>query len=442
MHPVIGPEQEQTKPMNIIERGWEFVERLQELVGRSEWKWRHCPRCGSTHTNLHGSYLRRPWCFDGRKEVRVRRHYCHECKRTYSETIANLTTRSWYAREVHRCAIDHWQHLGTSFRRTAEVLRSWLGRQERYELWQPLFKRGTGEHCYLSASTVHRWLDRAGKEAERSVKGQLKGIVSSEVVGTDGLWVRLRGGTKRVALMLVDSVTGVIWPPVVALGEESEKAWQSLFERGKQAGLELEMLRAVTSDGARGLLSYLNHELTWVQQQRCVWHMWRNLGKGIREAAAQAASGPKGAAAEPEQKRVRRELSGLIREVLDAVSFADAEQALSALGLHPLGAKLAQHLDREFDQLLAHLVDYYKDLQRVAPEWCWRDFRQRLSRGRNHGSDARLERAMLVWAIYHNFTPAQWRSERKRHYRHPGLSPLEVAGVPPGKISYLDALGV
>ena len=36
----------------------------------------------------------------------------------------------------------------------------------------------------------------------------------------DGLWVRLRGGTKRVTLMLVDSVSGVIWPPVVAFGEE------------------------------------------------------------------------------------------------------------------------------------------------------------------------------------------------------------------------------
>jgi hypothetical protein len=53
-----------------------------------------------------------------------------------------------------------------------------------------------------------------------------------------------------------------------------------------------------------------------------------------------------------------------------------------------------------------------------------------------------LERAALVWAIYHNFEPAQWRSERKRHYRHPGQSPLQVAGAPPGAITYLDALGV
>ena len=78
----------------------------------------------------------------------------------------------------------------------------------------------------------------------------------------------------------------------------------------------------------------------------------------------------------------------------------------------------------------------------MTPEWYWRDFRLRLSRGRNHRSDQRLERAALVWAIYHNFEPAQWRSERKRHYRHPGQSALEVAGAPPGQVSYLDALGV
>ncbi len=99
---------------------------------------------------------------------------------------------------------------------------------------------------------------------------------------------------------------------------------------------------------------------------------------------------------------------------------------------------LSEHLDA----LLVYLLAYNRGLIRVAPEWVWRDFRLRVSRGRNHGSDVRLERASLVWAIYHNFTPAQWRSERKRHYRWPGQSPLEVAGASPGQISYLDALGV
>ena len=79
---------------------------------------------------------------------------------------------------------------------------------------------------------------------------------------------------------------------------------------------------------------------------------------------------------------------------------------------------------------------------RVSPEWWWRDFRLRLSHGRNHRSTARLERAAHLWALAHNFEPAQWRSERKRTYRRRGRSPLALAGVPPGDVSYLDALAV
>jgi hypothetical protein len=135
-------------------------------------------------------------------------------------------------------------------------------------------------------------------------------------------------------------------------------------------------------------------------------------------------------------------LGRLIHQIIDAQSYAQAEAALAALSGHPLGASLAKLLNEQLDRVLVHLLDYYRGLQRVTPEWCWRDFRLRLSRGRNHRSEQRLERAALLWAIYHNFEPAQWRSERKRHYRYPGQSPLHVAGVPPGPVSYLDALGV
>ena len=65
-----------------------------------------------------------------------------------------------------------------------------------------------------------------------------------------------------------------------------------------------------------------------------------------------------------------------------------------------------------------------------------------LGHGRNHGAPARLERAALRWAIYRNFTPAQERRERQRHYHSAGLSPLARAGVPPGAVSYLDALAI
>ena len=95
--------------------------------------------------------------------------------------------------------------------------------------------------------------------------------------------------------------------------------------------------------------------------------------------------------------------------------------------------------------------------ERIAPEWLWRGYRLRLSHGRNlcpsllsthryseerraDGSEQRLGRAALLGSIYHNFTPAQRRKERKRKYKHPGKSPLEVATGAPITVSYLDEL--
>lgn len=429
--------------MNIIERGKAFVQFLRELASRSVWDWRRCPRCGSSFTCRYGTYLRHPWLLEGRCALRVQRHWCHPCAGTYSETSALLVRGSWYARAVHRCAIDHWQHTGSSLRRTAEWLRSWLGKQERWQIWSPLDKgAGVGERCYLTASTVQRWLDRAGREAEKTVAGQLEGIVSSQVVGSDGLWARLRGGTKRVVLLVTDSISGVIWPPVVAMGEETEAAWQALFQRAQEAGLALSRLRGVTSDGAQGLLAYLRRGLSWVQQQRCVWHLWRNLAGEMAQAVTRAAEGLTGEGAAEVRRQVRQELTALIHGVIDAVSYEAGEKALVMLQTSPWGAGIGQILNEQLDRVLVHLVGYYRGLARVTPEWCWRDFRLRLSRGRNQGSDVRLERAALVWAIYRNFTPAQWRCERKRQYRYPGQSPLQVAGASPGEVSYLDALGV
>lgn len=390
-----------------------------------------------------GFYTRRPWFLSGRQAVKVQRHRCNQCKKSYSETSPWLKSGSWYAREVHRSAIDHWQHGGTSLRRTAEFLRSWLGKQERYLLWRPLDEAPSeAERCHLCASTVHRWLDRAGGQAEASVDGQLCGIVETVAAGTDGLWARLRGGGKRVVLLLTDSVTGLVFPPVVAKGEESAKAWQQLFARAQDAGLDIRQLRGVTSDGAKGLLSYLRKGMVWVQHQRCVWHLWRNLRRPIAQAAQAASEGLQEKMAKQRRKDVRKQLAQLIRHVIDALDYDQAEQALERLRQHPFGAEIAQTLNVNLDRFLVYSLDYYQGLMRVNPEWCWRDFRLRLSHGRNHGSEQRLQRATLLWAIYHNFTPAQERIERKRHYRHPGLSPLAVAGFPHPNISYLDALEV
>lgn len=429
--------------MNIITQAQHFWQTLNNLANKTAWDWRHCPHCGTTITSKHGFYTRRPWFFDGRKRVRVQRHRCSLCRRTYSEQSALLVRGGWYARELRRYAIDQWQYNGSSVRRIAEAMRSWLGKQERWHLWRPLDPNPSEkEKCYLGASSIQRWLDKAGEKAEKTVPGQLDMIKSSGQVGTDGLWAKLRGGVKRVVLILVDNVTGIVWPPVVVKGEESGKEWGKLFARAEKAGLDPNELRGICSDGVKGLLGYMRSSLAWVNHQTCVWHLWRSLRGEITARVNESTAGLAGEALAVTRRRVRKEIEGLLRGVIDAKSEKNALGALAKLKKHPLGKNLAKEVEGRLEHLLVHLLEYNKGLVRVGPEWYWRDFRLRLGRGRNQCSDERLERAALVWAIYRNFTPAQRRSERKRKYRYPGMSPLEVAGYPPEKISYLDALAV
>jgi transposase-like protein len=420
--------------MNIIDRARLFAQLLQRLAQRSSWDWHRCPHCGSTDTIKHGSYYRHPWTFAGRRDVQVQRHRCRRCHRTYSETSPSLVRYSWYGRDVHRMAVDLWVHGRSSLRRSAEFWRSWIGKQERWLLWCPWAADQEAARCRLNASTVCRWLDRAGEKAQQSLPEQWSGVASSGQYGVDGLWARLRQQSKRVVLTLVDTVTGVVWTTLVTAGEESAASWAQLFERARAAGLSWELLSGVVSDGAVGLLSFLREQVEGVHHQRCVWHAWRSLAAEIRAAPRELA--------QESQAQLREELKRLLHAIFDAASYAAAEEALAQLQAHPCGTGLAQWVNEQLDRLLYPLLPDHAGLSRIAPEWLWRDFRLRLSRGRNHGSEQRLERAALLWMVYHNLTPAQWRSERKRKYKHPGESPLQVAGQVLGQISYLDALEV
>ena len=260
--------------MNMIERGRRFVQSMLGMADRSVWEWCQCPRCGSRLTVKHGSYYRRPRrLLAGRRRVRVQRHLCHACGKTYSETRPWLVRGSWYAREVHRCAVDHWVYGGSSFRRIATMLRSWMGKQERWLLWHVVANKAESEErCYLSASTVHRWVGGAGKKAQEGIQDQWEDVENSGQFGTDGLWARLRGGAKRVLLLLVDTATGVVWTIHVAAEETSAKAWEQLFRCAKRAGLSWRDLDSVVSDGAQGLLSFLRTMLGRVHHQRCDRH--------------------------------------------------------------------------------------------------------------------------------------------------------------------------
>ena len=430
--------------MHIVERGRRWLQSLRRLAQRTPFDERQCPYCGQHSGWKHDTYQRHPWTLAGRQTLTVQRYWCAPCRRTFVPASAVVAPRRWYGREVQRAAIDHCWYVGSSLRRTATWLRSLLGRQERWHLWRPTAPNPApaGRRCRLGASTVHRWLDEAGVRVAHTIPDQLAGVPTSGQLGTDGLWARLAGGARRVVLLLTDSVSGVVWPPVVVAGEDDPAAWGEVVARAQVAGLDPETVAGLTSDGSRGLAQYLDQAWWWVNHQRCVWHIWHNLGGKLTVAAATAATGLAGAAATAVRRATRRTLVGLVRAVLDAADDPAAVAALQTLAAHPLGTDLAAALRNDVEAVLTYRGATNQGLGRVAPEWCWRDFRLRLSRGRNHRSERRLERAALVWALYHNFEPAQARCERKRRYRHPGQAPLAVAGVPPGEVSYLDALGV
>lgn len=429
--------------MSIVTRALAFVQSLRQMAQRRERDYRVCPRCGGTRVYRHGTYPRHPWTLQGQRSLAVPRYRCQNCKATYFAQHPDYPHKAWYARSVRRYALDQYLHGGTSLRRVAELVRSLVGQQERWQIWLPLSPCDPqAPRCTLSASTVQLWLAAAGQRAEQQLEGMYADVPASGLVGTDGLWARLRGGTVRVLLLLRDSATGLWWPPVVAAGEEAAAAWAELFAAAQWAGLPLAALRAVVSDGAQGLLSYLRQALPYVYQQRCVFHLWRNLSGALARQAAQAAPGLEGEAARQAREAVRRELVGLVHGVLDAADGEQAEQALTRLQAHPQGQGLWQVLNQRLIEICVHTMADHQGLGRVSPEWMWRDYRLRLSRGRNHGSAECLRRSGLVFSIYRNFTPAQRRRERRRHYRYPGQSALEVAGVEMHRCSYLDALEV
>ncbi len=77
----------------------------------------------------------------------------------------------------------------------------------------------------------------------------------------------------RVVLIAVDSVSGLIYPPVVAQNEERADGWGGLLEARPSHGAgPAEAARYLLGWGQRAL-AYLRNALAWVEPQRCVWHL-------------------------------------------------------------------------------------------------------------------------------------------------------------------------
>jgi hypothetical protein len=205
--------------MHSIQRGQAFLQGWRALAGHSAWDWRLCPYCGDTQTTKCGSYTRHPWTLAGRQPVRIQRHHCTPCSRrqgrhvTYSEQLSWLVRGGWYARAVRRCAIDHWQHLGTSVRRkrrrcgpgwASERTGGGAGGCGRLSTCPRRGQRGSAASWEPARSTAG-WTRRGGRRSAACATSW-RGFPPAGSAARMGCG-RACGAT-RVLLVLTDSVTG------------------------------------------------------------------------------------------------------------------------------------------------------------------------------------------------------------------------------------------
>ena len=75
-------------------------------------------------------------------------------------------------------------------------------------------------------------------------------------------------------------------------------------------------------------------------------------------------------------------------------------------------------------------------------EGFFRRYKQRVARMGCFMSDGGCGNSNAVWEMYINFEPYQVRKERKKHYRYPGLCPLEVGEAQIQGVTWLEAVGI
>lgn len=106
--------------MGIIHNARAFVQGL--LSPRKPGRPGQCPHCGSTLTKKNGTYERTLRDLGGIRTIRVQRHRCCACGRTFSDDIPEIARHRWYTRRVQRKYLDLYVTIGGSLRRCADWL--------------------------------------------------------------------------------------------------------------------------------------------------------------------------------------------------------------------------------------------------------------------------------------------------------------------------------
>ena len=423
-------------PLDLIADAKAFVRRILEPPDP-----RQCPHCGSTLTKKNGGYGRSPRDLGGIRSARVQRHLCHTCHGSYSEPLPGIAPRRWYSRRAQRKFLDMYTTMGGSLRRCAGWITAEITGRGRTFVWDVLARLPWWERApepepeiELSHTTGWRWLQEAGQAWQKKDK-PYAGLRQSGLVATDGTYVRVRGVWTAV-LGIVDALSRVVFGPFRLDAAESGPEIERAFALAQAAGLDLDHIRVLLSDGAAGFREFLARCLHWAAHQRCLFHLWRQVWPIIAHYGSVAG------------KDWATGLKLAIGAVWNAASRAEGEVALrlllAAFGAVPIAQEAVRIVQDTFAEAMTHVGAGMADVSRSTAvcEWVWRYYKERVRQMGGFMSAAGCENFTTLWGLALNFRRYQRRKERLRQYKHPGLCPLELAGAMVQGVTWLDAVGV
>jgi len=188
-----------------------------------------------------------------------------------------------YSRAVIRKTLDIYLFGGGSLRIVAQMLRAEINGTERARYWDP---EGLAwpelpeqRRIHLSHTSVWRWLQEAGRRANKDENrfGEIwqSGIwVADSTLGkVKGVWIGVLG--------VADAVSRVVFE-TVRIAAESEEEVLRKFARLRGFGVNTKGIKGLVSDGAEAYRLVLEGLMKRVAHQRCVFHLWRNIGVHVR----------------------------------------------------------------------------------------------------------------------------------------------------------------
>ncbi len=432
-----SPFELESEPTEILAKAQTFVNSLKAIVIHRGQRQGPCPYCKSDFVKRHGTRLRKVRGHAGKHTINVQRWRCCICRRTWSEPIPGVAPFMRYSRAVIRKALDMYVFGGCSYRIVAQMLRSEINGTERARHWDPEGlewpELPENRKIRLSHTSIWSWLQEAGRRANKDENrfGEIRqsGIwVADSTLGkVRDLWVGVLG--------VADGVSRVVFETVRIVSESEDEVLRK-FARLRGFGVNTKDIKGLVSDGAEAYRLVLEGVMKRVAHQRCIFHLWRNIGVHIRRL--KETKGEESAAA----------FKKAVRGVWDAASYEEARLGLEALkrewSMEQCVAPAVWLIEMSFEEATTHLKGIVEGMPRTSNvvEWLWRGYKRRVRLMGQFMSAGGMDSFNGVWALHVNFQRYQKRKERKRSVNTPGHCPVEMAGGQVGQLSWMDVLGI